>query len=479
LDAVAAPDAADRRFGLSPVERILRLFTEIRAGEGPTALVLFADVFLILCAYYFVKPLRDGWIAISDIGELSKMEVKAYTSFAQSLCLIGAVAVFAGLAARWSRRRLIAASTLFCMLNLVMFWLVRPRAGDTPSAVVGVAFYIWVGMFGVFVVAQFWAFAADLYTDERGRRLMPLIAIGATLGAATGSFLTGAVLRWVGDSNTLLLLATLPLATSILLTGIADARGPTGGGCDPGGRQPAVGSSAMDRHNGAWALVLRHPYLLAVAGITLLMNWVSTNGENFLFHVVQEALARELAAGGIADAAAMRTFVREGTTAFYGSFFFWVNICALGLQALVVSRLLKYGGFGATLLMLPLIALVTYSTIAFVPVLLLVRVMKTAENSTSYSINNTARHVLWLPTTAQLKYQAKPAIDTFVVRCGDGLAAATILVGVHLYALSIQTLLIFNVALVIGWLTISGFVIRGHGQLVREHQQEEVTQSAA
>ena len=48
----------------SPLERGLRLFTDVRAGEGVTALVMFANVFLILCAYYFVKPLRDGWIAI-------------------------------------------------------------------------------------------------------------------------------------------------------------------------------------------------------------------------------------------------------------------------------------------------------------------------------------------------------------------------------------------------------------------------------
>ena len=76
------------------------------------------------------------------------------------------------------------------MANLVVFWFLRPGglARDLPAA--GVVFYVWVGMFGVFVVAQFWAFAADLYTDERGRRLLPLIGIGATPGAVAGSFLT-------------------------------------------------------------------------------------------------------------------------------------------------------------------------------------------------------------------------------------------------------------------------------------------------
>ena len=132
----------------------------------------------------------------------------------------------------------------------------------------------------------------------------------------------------------------------------------------------------------------------------------------------------------------MKTFVREWTTAFYGSFFFWVNVCALVLQALLASRLLKYGGFGLILLLLPVLSLVTYSVMAFVPILLVVRVMKTAENSTAYSINNTARQVLWLPTTAEMKYKAKPAIETLFVRVGDGLAAATTLVGIHFLALT-------------------------------------------
>ena len=64
---------------------------------------MFVNVFLILCAYYFVKPLREGWIAISDIGGLSKMEVKAYSSFAQSLFLLVIVGWYGRLATKDAR----------------------------------------------------------------------------------------------------------------------------------------------------------------------------------------------------------------------------------------------------------------------------------------------------------------------------------------------------------------------------------------
>ena len=55
----------------SKLGRFLRLFTDVHAGEGFTALLMFANVFLILCAYYFIKPIREGWIAVCDISELS------------------------------------------------------------------------------------------------------------------------------------------------------------------------------------------------------------------------------------------------------------------------------------------------------------------------------------------------------------------------------------------------------------------------
>ena len=76
---------------LSRTERLLRIFTDVQPGEGPTALLMFANVFLVLCAYYFIKPLREGWIAISPIEGLEQWEIKAYSSFAQSLILLPVV----------------------------------------------------------------------------------------------------------------------------------------------------------------------------------------------------------------------------------------------------------------------------------------------------------------------------------------------------------------------------------------------------
>ena len=424
-------------------------------------MILFADVFLILWAYYLVKPLRDGWIAVSQIEGLSQMELKAYTSFGQSVLLMVVVSAYGWLAARWPRRTLITRVTLVCISILLLFWCVQVELVGTSAPAAGIAFYLWVGMFGVFVVAQFWAFAADLYDGERGKRLLPLIALGATAGAAFGSLMTELLVRSTAlGTGTLLLVAIVPLAASIALTRLADDRGPVGAPRAERVQPAPLAAAAPSSSRGALWLILRHRYLAAIAVVALFTNWVNTNGENVLFRVVQDALAREVTANGIAGEAAMRSFIRDGTTAFYGNFFFWVNGCALAAQALLASRLLRYGGFALVLLMLPMISLVSYGAMALVPVVAVVRAMKVAENSTNYSINNMARQVLWLPTTAEMKYRAKPAIDTVVVRVADGLAALTVLVGVHILDVSTQSFLLANVTLTLPWLAACVVVLR-------------------
>jgi len=452
---------------LSTTERLLGVFTEVKPGEGTTAVLMFANVFLILLAYYFIKPLREGWIAVSDVQGLSKMEVKAYSSFAQSIILLFVVGWYARLADRWDRVTLFTRATLFCISNMIIFWFLQPNFFFEQLPISGLVYYLWVGMFGVFVVAQFWTFCADVYSEERGERMLPFIAIGATSGAAAGSWIVDQLVgSGVIPTEALLLVAIAPLVVSIMLVRTVGQRQ------DYLGRD--TGETTPDEHTevaepveeaSLWSgarLVLFSKFLLLAALVTLFTNWVNTNGENLLFRVIQETLAQQAQSEGITGERTLMEFVRNGTTAFYGNFYFWVNIVALLLQAFVASRLLKYGGFAAILLILPVIALTSYTVMALLPVLAVVKVMKIAENATDYSLNNTSRHVLWLPVSSAMKYRGKPAIDTLYVRLGDGLAAITVLVGVHLLALSTAGFFVFNVFLVLCWLVAGVLLVREH-----------------
>ena len=448
----------------SKLERFLGIFTDVKAGEGVTALLMFVNVFLILCAYYFIKPLREGWIAVSDISGLSKMEVKAYSSFGQSLLLIPVVWFFGRLSARYRRSALITRSTLFCMLNLAVFWAIQPGLFMENLPYSGIVFYLWVGMFGVFVVAQFWAFAADIYSEERGNRMFPLIAVGATSGAACGSWITEILVKsGLFGTEWLLMVSMIPLTASIFLYRMVDSRmhrqtietNPS----------PAPLLDLEDSGSSAISIIFSSRFLLATAVITLILSWVNTNGENLLFRIVQEFLKGQALQESISDSNKLLAFTRDGTTAFYGNFYFWVNITAMFLQAFVASRILKYGRFGAILLTMPVVSLVSYTAMAFVPVLAIVKFMKIAENSTDYSINNTARNVLWLPVSAEMNYKGKPTIDSLFVRIGDGFAALTVLVGIQILALSMVSFFIINVALILLWIALALVVIREYRRM--------------
>jgi AAA family ATP:ADP antiporter len=220
---------------------------------------------------------------------------------------------------------------------------------------------------------------------------------------------------------------------------------------------------------GGLAMICSSRFLLAAAAITLLLNWVNTNGENLLYGVIVKFLDFEIVQQGLTDPDAIDAFRRDGVAAFYGDFFTWVNVAALVLQAVVASRLLKYGGFGVILLMLPVISLLSYAAMALVPVLAVIKVMKIAENSTDYSINNTARNVLWLPATSEMKFKCKPAIDTLFQRMGDALAAATVWFGTHIVVLSDRGFFAFNVILVLVWFGSAIVLIREHRRMTESN----------
>ena len=443
----------------SPVDWLLVLFSDVRPGEGAAGFALLASCFFLLLTTYLLKPARDGLLASSGIQGLSDMELKAYSSFAQSILLLGIVPLYSRLAARLGRRSLVTAVTLFFVTNLVVFGCLEPGWFVGTIPLLGIVFYLWFGVFNLLALVQFWSFAADFYSHEGGTRLFPAIAFGATAGAVAGAWLAGTIVHsGIATTYALLWLGAVTLLVSLALLRFADSRPPG---------EPVVKRATGDgwHGRGAFQLVISNRYLLAAAIVVLFANWVKTNSDNLLFSVVQEVVQLEAGARHLVDPAALASFATDQTTAFYGDFFFWVNASALVLKALVASRLLRYGGFGSLLIVLPAFALLAYPLLAILPLLGLFRIAKIAEDATTYSLHNTALQVLWLPTTREMKYKGKAAVDTFFVRMGDGLAAATTFVGVQFLLLPASQFFAFNSILVVAWIFAAIVVVRERHRL--------------
>ncbi len=135
-----------------------------------------------------------------------------------------------------------------------------------------------------------------------------------------------------------------------------------------------------------------------------------------------------------------------------------MNLVGLLLQLFVVSRIFKYLSVSVAILFLPIIAFTGYTLLALYPVLEVVRWAKTAENATEYSLNNTVRSVLFLPTTREEKYKAKQTIDTFFVRSGDVLSAVLVYLGTSWLLLTTEQFAMFNLVLVTVWLILAVFI---------------------
>ncbi len=426
------------------LEHFLSLFTPVRAGEGISAVLLFANLFILLTSYYIIKPVREALILAEGSAEL-----KSYMAAGQAILLIFAIRGYSKLANHFPRKPLITVVTVFFALCLVLFYILGQF-----SIPLGVIFFLWVGIFNLMIIAQFWAFANDLYIPETGKRLFVIIQFGGSLGAVIGSVLVSGLIEPLGVYLPMLITAGL-LIFSLLLTFAVDKREK---------KHSAVQKKIDEiplKPDGAFKLVFQTKYLLLIAFMMLLLNWVNTTGEYILSRTVTDA-AQQIAASSGAEFSE-----KEFIGKFYANFFSVVNVASLLIQLFLVSRIFKYLGIRIALLILPLIALGSYSIIAFYPLLLIVRWAKTAENSTDYSLQNTVRQVLFLPTSREEKYKAKQAIDTFFVRAGDVLSALLVFVGTFL-AFQTKHFALVNLFLVAIWFVLALMIGKENKRLGKE-----------
>jgi AAA family ATP:ADP antiporter len=181
----------------------------------------------------------------------------------------------------------------------------------------------------------------------------------------------------------------------------------------------------------------------------LFVNVVNTTGE-YLFgrYVVEQSHALFGGAGPEAQLARER-FVGET----YATLFSTVNLVGFLMQTFVVSRMFKWIGVERSLLVHPLVALFGYLMMLRAPSLQLIGVLKVADNSLDYSLGNTTRQALWLPTSREAKYKAKQVVDSFFVRAGDVASAGVVFAGER-FAFAVPAFAAVNLVLVGCWLVV-------------------------
>ena len=377
----------------------------VRREEWPFVLLMFAYVFLVIATFWILKPLKKG-LFIEHYDRMGLMlvghhfeaaEVELFAKVLNMGVAIVAVAVFTGLARRLRRERLTAVLMAFFVVGDLLFAQLLRAPGSTTVW----GFYLYGDLFSTIMVATFFAFLNDSVTPASAKRLYGFIGFGAVLGGVVGSSVIGALVKALPPPMWLMLCAGLGIA----IVAVALAAGHRTPARSPA--TPAQPSGGRAEHNPAIegaALVVRSPYLLSIVAIVGLYEIVSTVMDFQFTSVVSHVLDGDA--------------IKEHLSLVFAV----TNVVAMLVQLFVTSAVMQTWGVGVALLVLPFMT--AAGSLAFLawPALLTGSLLSTADNAFSYSINQSAKEALYVPTTDDEKYKAKAFIDMFVQRAAKAIA---------------------------------------------------------
>ena len=393
-------------------ERIL----SVREGEWGRTLLAGAFFFFILFGYFLLRPAREA------LGVEQGMDTVRTLFFGTLLATLAANPLFAWVVARHPRRVFMPLIMRFFMLNLVGFFVLLTAFGGVVGVWSGYTYFVWLSVFNMFMVMMFWAFMSDRFTLAESKRLYPVIAIGGTVGALTGSAAAWQIAEMVGTP------ALLLLAVVFLETGLQCARalGGRGAPARPSGAPAELAAEAAEQepaHTGgapsgdeliggtAWAgfvEAMRNPYLLGICGFILLMTILQT-----LIYFAQLEVVSRLSKD---------TDTRAGL-------FAYVNMITQGatllVQLLVTAKLIRAIGVGKTLAIVPIVIGGGFAALALVPAAApavaykAIVALEAGFKALSRGISRPTRETLFTVVGREDRYKAKAFIDTFVYRFGD------------------------------------------------------------
>jgi AAA family ATP:ADP antiporter len=439
------------------LDRALGFVGEVHSGEGATALLLSLNGFLVLAAYYVIRPLRSAFLlpvrlTLPGGSVLTGAELQSYSGAILAALFLFIVPAYGSFASKVNRIRLINWLTLFFVSNLAVFSLLG--TGGVSTAALGVPFFVWIGIFNLMVVAQFWSFANDVYSPEQGKRLFAIVGFGYAVGAMAGSAITSLLIGRLGEFNLMLVSAAMLLA-SLGLTNMVHYRQAS----HAASQAKKVVESPLGREGG-FQLVLRHRYLFLIGVITLVAQLVNTNG-NYILNETLSKMAHAAIANGTSGGLAERQVIAS----YMAGTDFWQNLLVVAIQLFLVSRIFKYLGVGGALFFLPGVALCSYGLFAAAPILPLIRAAKITENATDYSLQNTLRRALFLPTSREAKYKALQAVETFFWRAGDMLSGLVTLFIVQIIGFGVRAYAGVNLVLVAVWIVVAILLAKEHRRL--------------
>ena len=376
------------------IKSLIKKTAYIEPNELKATVSAFIFVFILMTAYYIMRPVRDAMAS-----DWSDADVSTLWTIQFFICVI-AVALYGFIVSRVKFKYLVPGIYLFFAGSFLFFYFGANLVGD--RTLIDKTFYVWVSFFAIFHLSLFWSYMSDLFNKEQAKRLFAIIAAGASAGALVGPIVPTFFATIVGtDTLTLigsvLLVFTIPIIVYLAKLKVSELHNED---VHADLDSLKIGGNPI----AGYKLFFKDPYLLGIGAFILLYVMISS----FIYFEQKNLL---------------EIYDRDKRTQILGSIELLVNVLNFSVAFFITSRIVKKFGVGITLASMPILVIAGMLILAFAPIITVLLALQVVRRAGEYAITKPAREMLFTEVDKETRFKAKPVTDVVVYRGGDMVAA--------------------------------------------------------
>ena len=376
------------------VSKFINLSTRIKPNEIRATLLSFSFVFLLMTAYFILRPVRDAMSSDWTDTELSWLWTSTF--FFSFL----AVSLYGEIISRIKFNYVVPGVYVFFSISFFAFNFLSLILIDPD--IINKIFYVWLSVFSLFHVSVFWSFISNIFSKEQAPRLFGFIASGASIGAILGPSVPILFANQVGTMNLLIiagiiLLIPVPLISWLEKIQFSELKN------HKVNLDETKNTIKKDFLSGFSSLI-KNPYLISISLFILFYVVMNT----FIYFELRKLLI---------------DFDRDARTQIWASIDLIVNVLAIVTAIFLTGRITTRFGMPATLALIPVLMVLGWLVVAISPILLFLIGLQIIRRAGNYAITKPGREMLFTLVDNEARYKVKPVIDIVVYRGGDMLTA--------------------------------------------------------
>ena len=430
--------------------------------------------FLTTATFWALKPMKRGLLIsyhkehpLEFLGaHLGGAQAEQLAKVVNVLAALVLAMIFSHLSRRLGPRYIVA---VFCAIFIVAFFGFANLLGSGGAVTIW-SFYTFGDMFNTLMVTLFWALMHDSIDANAAKRLYGVVGMGGIMGGLVGATLVRSTVGTLGRENVLLLCIVPTVLMGIigfLYARHNESRRAKSVQRDISSKPETTAPAAPKAHDrslfsGLWRLASSR-YLLAICLLVAFYEIASSIVDFQLGAMVEryvsDSLERDRFFGLIAQAQ---------------------GVLSMLVQLFLTGLLMRRFSIGAALLVLPGAILCGSVGFLLLPTLSFAALMAVSDNSMNYSINQSAKEALYVPTMVEDKYEAKAFIDMFVQRLAKVIAVALNLGLVAYVSMEqVRWLSVASIVVLVLWIGVIRFAGRHFEHLANEGSLGDVTPETA